>query len=123
MYQDPVDSCANRLRQALSIRHMTQSELCKQTKIASSMMSEYLKGKYEPKQDKVYLLSKALRVDPAWLMGFDVPMESENKISPDEEGLTEREKMMLELFRKIPEDRQDEALDLLRVALKMQQRP
>ena len=45
------------------------------------------------------------------------------KISPDELQLTEGEKMMLELFRQIPADRQSEALDLLRVALKMQQRP
>ena len=35
---------------------------------------------------------------------------------------TEGEKMVLELFRKIPEDRQAEALDLLRVALRMQKK-
>lgn len=46
----------------------------------------------------------------------------ENKNSPSELSLTEGEKLMLELFRQIPEDRQSEALDLLRVALKMQQR-
>ena len=40
--------------------------------------------------------------------------------APGEPKLTEGEKMMLELFRKIPEDRQPEALELLRVALKMQ---
>ena len=46
----------------------------------------------------------------------------EKKDSPSELQLTEGEKMVLELFRKIPEDRQPEALDLLRVALKMQQK-
>ena len=67
--------------------------------------------------DKIVLLSKALDVTPSYLFGWD-----ENKESPSEPQLTEGEKMMLELFRKIPEDRQAEALDLLRVALKMQQR-
>ena len=54
----------------------------------------------------------------AYLMGWD---EKENY--PSEQQLTEVERLALELFRKIPEDKQAEALDLLRVALKMQQRP
>ena len=67
--------------------------------------------------DKIVLLSNALSVSPSYLFGWN---EKEN--SPSEPSLTEGEKLMLELFRKIPEDRQPEALDLLRVALKMQQR-
>ena len=63
-------------------------------------------------------LATALNVSQEYLMGWE-----EKEESPDERPLTEGEKMMLELFRKIPEDRQSEALDLLRVALKMQQRP
>ena len=68
--------------------------------------------------DKIVLLSKALDVSPSYLFGWE-----EKEISPGEPELTEGEKLMLELFRQIPEDRQNEALDLLRVALKMQQRP
>ena len=67
--------------------------------------------------DKIVLLADALDVSPSYLFGWE-----EKKDSPSEPQLTEGEKMMLELFRKIPEDRQAEALDLLRVALKMQQR-
>lgn len=119
MYQDPIESCAQRLRKALSIRGMTQSELCRRTKIATSAMSEYLKGLYDPKQDKVYIISQALNVDPVWLMGFDVPMEPDNKkISPNEDGvLTEGEKVMLDLFREIPEDQQQVVLAMIRAAL------
>ena len=65
--------------------------------------------------DKIVLLSKALDVSPSYLFGWE-----EKVISPSELELTEGEKLMLELFRQIPEDRQSEALDLLRVALKMQ---
>ena len=49
--------------------------------------------------------------------------EGEKENYPSEQQLTEVERLALELFRKIPEDKQAEALDLLRVALKMQQKP
>ena len=119
MYQEPIESCANRIRKALSVRNMTQSELCRRTKIATSAMSEYIKGLYDPKQDKIYIMAQALNVDPVWLMGFDVPMEKENKkISPNEDGsLTEGEKVMLDLFRQIPEDQQPVVLAMIRAAL------
>ena len=118
MYQDPIESCAKRLRKALTIRNMKQSELCRKTKIATSAMSEYLRGLYEPKQDKIYIMAEALNVDPVWLMGFDVPMENEDKKrSPHESTLTEGEKVMLELFRAIPEDQQPVVLAMIRAAL------
>ena len=114
----PKESCAARLKKALSIRNMTQVELCQKTKIPKSALSEYLKGLYEPKQDRLIILSDALNVDPVWLMGFDIPMEKDDKkISPDEEGLTEGEKQVLELFRAIPEDQQPVVLAMIRAAL------
>jgi repressor LexA len=58
---------------------MTQSDLCAKAKISKSSLSEYLKGLYEPKQDKIFALALALDVDPVWLMGFDVPMEKAEK--------------------------------------------
>jgi transcriptional regulator with XRE-family HTH domain len=69
------------------------------------------------KRDKIASLAKALGTTPEYLMGWD-----DQKNSPSEPALTEGEKLMLELFRQIPKDRQPEALDLLRVALKMQQK-
>jgi repressor LexA len=73
------------------------------------------------KRDKIADLAKALGTTPAYLMGWNEEDE-EKKDSPSELQLTEGEKLMLELFRQIPVDRQPEALDLLRVALKMQQK-
>ena len=60
-----------------------------------------------------------MNVDPVWLMGFDVPMEKEDKkISPIEESsLTEGERDVLELFRAIPEDQQPVVLAMIRAAL------
>ena len=70
------------------------------------------------KRDKIAGLAKALGTTTDYLMGWP-----ENDNSPSEPQLTEGEQLMLELFRKIPADRQPEAVELLRVALKMQQKP
>lgn len=121
------EPCSVRIRKALSIRNMKQADLCEKANISKSTLSEYLSGRYVPKQDKIFLISQALDVDPVWLMGYDVPMEKKaqpdiKKVPHTEAELSEGEKLVLQLFRQIPEDKQPEALDLLRVALKMQQR-
>ena len=115
-----VALCGERIAEALSKKGMRQSELCKQTGIPKSSMSLYLSGAYEPKQDKIYKMAKALDVSSEWLMGYDVPMMRLpwEEISPGEIQLTEGEEKMLELFRLIPEDQQQMALEMIRAALK-----
>lgn len=113
----PKESCAVRLKKALSIRNMTQSELCQKTKIPKSALSEYVKGLYDPKQDRLLILAEALNVDPVWLMGYDIPMENEDKKSSPHDSLTEGEELMLKLFRQIPEDRQPIVLAMIEAAL------
>lgn len=75
------ETCSERMRKALSLRNMKQSELSERTNIPKSAISQYLSGAFEPKQDRVELISKALDVSEAWLMGFDVPMERDAKIN------------------------------------------
>lgn len=70
-----IDTFANRLNTAMRIRNIKATELSEKTGISKSSLSEYINGKYEAKQDGVYLLAKALDVSEAWLMGLDVPME------------------------------------------------
>ena len=48
-----------------------QSDLSRETGITQSSISDWLKGKYLAKQDKVDILSQALGVSPSWLMGMD----------------------------------------------------
>lgn len=59
---------AIRLKQAMENAGLTASELSKESNVGKSDISNYLNGKYLPKQDKCYLLAKALNVDPGWLM-------------------------------------------------------
>ncbi|SJZ54875.1 Helix-turn-helix [Pilibacter termitis] len=66
---------SERLSLALKERNLNQAELSKRTGFSSSQINHWVKGKYEAKQDKIYRISLVLDVNPAWLMGFDVPME------------------------------------------------
>ena len=70
-----MDSISDRLKKALEIRDMTQADLVKKTGIGKSSISTYLSGSYEPKQKNTYKLAKALNVNEAWLMGYDVDIE------------------------------------------------
>lgn len=65
----------DRIKKALEVREMRQSELVEKTGIDKGQMSSYLAGRYKPKQKNLSLIAEALNVDEAWLMGYDVPME------------------------------------------------
>ena len=119
MDKEISEKCSVRISKALAIRGMKQSELCEKTKIPKSAISQYVSGSFEPKQDRLFLIAQALDVDPVWLMGFDVPMEKEDKKIPpiEEVSLTEGERQVLELFRAIPEDQQPVVLAMIRAAL------
>lgn len=64
-----------RLKDLMKTREITAAELSRRSGIRASSISDYLKGKYEPKQDKIDKLAEALSVSPAWLMGYDAPMK------------------------------------------------
>lgn len=109
---------SDRIRSEMQRNSLTFLEIEQRTGIKKSSMQRYVSGE----TGKIPLaaiekLSTLFGVSGAYLMGWD-----EKKDSPSEPKLTEGEELMLKLFRQIPEDRQPEALDLLRVALKMQQR-
>lgn len=63
--------------------------------------------------DRIILLAQAFNTSPSQLFDF----EENKKISPDELGLTEGEKVVLDLFRQIPEDQQPMVLAMIRAAL------
>lgn len=116
MNKKTKEPCSSRIYYALSLRGMKQAELCKKTNIPKSAMSLYISGAYEPKQDRIFLMAEALDVNEAWLMGYDVPMERKNNTT--DKDLTDGEKLLLSLFRQIPEEMQDVYLEMLQVQLK-----
>ena len=68
-----------RLQKAMSIRNIKQVDLCEMTGISKSKISQYVRGDHAPKLETVYILAKALGVEEAWLMGYDVPMEESKR--------------------------------------------
>ena len=117
MNDSKIESCGKRIEQALITRNMKQSQLCKQTGIPKSSLSLYLKGAYEPKQDKIYKMANVLHVSEVWLMGYNVPMERDVLSSTTTLELTDCERIMLELFRQIPESQQKVLIQMVRAGL------
>ena len=77
-----MESCADRICRALRIRDMKQSELSERTGIPKSAISQYCSGAFKPKQQRLFLIAKALDVDEAWLMGLDVPIDRNSRSTP-----------------------------------------
>ena len=80
------ENTAIRLKQLMQERSLKQVDILEMTKpycakydvkMNKSDLSQYVSGKVEPNQDKLFVLSRALRVNEAWLMGFDVEKEKE----------------------------------------------
>lgn len=94
---------SERLSEAKTLRRIKQVELCEATGIRKSAMSQYFKGSFEPKPDKVAALAKALNVSEAWLMGYDVPMEREKaKAFPGEAiSILQGQTRMIPLFESV----------------------
>ena len=110
---------SERIKSLIEQSGRSYQELDKLTGIKKSSLQRYASGATTKiPLDVIEKLSVAFNVSQEYLMGWE-----EKESSPSEPQLTEGEKLMLELFRKIPEGKQAEALDLLRVALKMQQKP
>ena len=116
---------AERLREVMDIRNLKQADivrLCQPyaeklgIKFQKSALSQYISGRNEPNQYKLTVLALALNVSESWLMGYDVPMEKEK--STDEQTLTDGEKLLLSLFRQVPEEMQDVVLEMIQVSLK-----
>lgn len=87
------ENTAIRLKYLMDTRGLKQVDIvnlcqpfCKKygVKMSKSDMSQYVSGKVEPNQDKLYVLGNALNVSEAWLMGYDVPMERTSPVKKEE---------------------------------------
>ena len=126
-----TSSTSDRLKEIMRIRDMKQADLARATGLAKGGISNYITGRYEPKSDVISKLAKALNCSEMWLWGYDVPMERQNNVSPEDEGeklwmelyyrLSDETKKvfinMMDSFDKIPTDKQRFVLEMIRVAL------
>ena len=93
---------------------LTQEELAKKMGYKSkSTINKIEMGINDIPQSKIAQFADVLGTTPARLMGWD----EEEKNSPEEPKLTEGEKILLDLFRRVPEEKQELVLQMIRVAL------
>lgn len=70
-----ISNSRNRLIELMQYYNINQTELCNRSGLQKSALSNYLNGDREPRQNQIALIADAFNVNPAWLMGYDTPME------------------------------------------------
>lgn len=119
----PNNALKDRLRLAMDLKDMRAIELSEKTGIPKSAISQYLSGYAKPKQDRIYLIAKALDINEVWLMGYDVPMErqtggeNEQKESLADVDHQEAVEKAAELFSRLSEEEQQQALTYIEFLL------
>lgn len=66
-----LETFASRLQRLMEEKGIKQTELCTRTGIGKSAISEYISGKYEPKQKNIFKIATVLGVEPSYLMGIN----------------------------------------------------
>jgi transcriptional regulator with XRE-family HTH domain len=90
-----------------------QREVAEVLGVAPSTFNEWMKAKKYPRIDKIEMLANYFGI----LKSDLIEDKGEKKSSPREPQLTEGEKLLLELFNKVPEDQQQLVLQMIRAAL------
>ena len=104
---------SERIRSLIEQSGKSYQELEKITGIKKSSLQRYASGvTTKIPLDVIEKLSVAFNVSQEYLMGWD-----EKKNSPSEPQLTEGEKVLIDLFRKVPEEHQQMVLQMIRAAL------
>ncbi len=106
---------SERIKLLIEQSGQSYQELEKSTGIKKSSLQRYASGATAKiPLDVIEKLSKAFNVSQEYLMGWS---ENTKKDSPSEAELSEGEKVLLDLFRRIPEDQQELVLRMIRSAL------
>lgn len=93
-------------------------ELEKSTGIKKSSLQRYASGvTTKIPLHVIEKLSKAFNVSQEYLMGWTEDIKKVEKNPPEEPKLSEGEKMLLDLFRRVPEEQQQLVLQMIRAAL------
>ena len=105
---------SQRIKSLVEQSKKSYKDLEKITGVKKSSLQRYASGATTKiPLDVIEKLSLAFNVSQEYLMGWD----DEKKSPPEEPQLTEGEKALLDLFNRVPKDKQQMVLDLIRVAL------
>ena len=110
------EGMAQRIKKLRQEKGLTLEQVADVVGVGKSTVRKWETGMIaNMRRDKIADLAKALGTTPAYLMGWKE--DEEKKDSPSEPQLTEGEKALLELFRLVPEDRQQLVLGMIKAAL------
>lgn len=98
----------------LSVCGKEQKEVAKAIGVATSTFNDWVKGKKYPRIDKIEMLSNYFGIKKSDLI------EDKKETASDDIELTEGERILIELFRKLPDEAQKMYLEVLRTSLKSQ---
>ena len=104
---------ARNLLYYLKLSGRDQKEVAEYVGVAPSTFNEWVKAKKYPRIDKIEKLATYFGI-----LKSDLIEDKEEKNPPEEPKLSEGERMLLDLFRKVPEDKQQLVLQMIQVALK-----
>lgn len=86
----------DRLKEILQLKGIKAADLSKMTEIPKSSISRYLSGDYKANQRNVYLISKALNINPLYIMGISDDINMPNlKSLAAKESITKIEVLAL----------------------------
>lgn len=85
--------------------------------VAPSTFNEWMKAKKYPRIDKIEMLANYFGI----LKSDLIEEANENGHSPTEPQLSEGEKVLLDLFNRVPKDQQQLVLQMIRAALGSQE--
>lgn len=103
----------------------SQKEVAEYIGVTPASLNEWTKAKKYPRIDKIELLARYFGI----LKSDLIEEKGNNRTSPtldlqhfasNELKLTEEEEALVELFRRIPENKQEVVLEMIRLALKTQ---
>ena len=103
---------AKNLLYYLERKNKTQKEVAEAINVSTSAFNEWATGRKYPRIDKIEKLANYFGIQKSDLI------EDKNKKNTDEQMLTDAEKLLLSLFRQVPDEMQDVVLDMVQVALK-----
>ncbi|CAQ85220.1 MULTISPECIES: helix-turn-helix domain-containing protein [Photorhabdus] len=108
---ESIGARIKRLRNQQKMSQAALAELCGWA--SQSRIGNYESGIRNVSTDDAVILSKALGVSPAELMFGDAESSQENETSETCQELSNREKILLELFNELPDSEADELLKTL----------
>ena len=105
---------AKNLQRLMASNNVDRNDIANALGISYFTVSDWVKGKKYPRMDKVELLANYFGVLKSDLIEEEIIDKPQ---LPPTVAVTEGEQMLLDLFRLVPEDKQQMVLQMIRVAL------